>query len=275
MAEKDRTATDERLFHKHMILVMEKHTSISKTMAPKEETATKKAASFKDAQDKVTAELRRMKEQRGRRLSDAVTAAVSALEGRIMPDVSSRSEGGLDREDDLEEGGGEMGSTQRRMANLGTSVLESAMLSALLKELDEKEPENEGGKKKRRALRYKRRPLYSRPLQRQKWGDDVAAQHSEWGDLFYDLFYVAAAYNLGNLLTSALDPNYFKKGIVYFVAIFGSLYIAWEESVLYQSRYATGDYYHQFVNLLRLLFVSLSVIHIDPVRYTFILAHST
>ena len=92
MAEKDRTATDERLFPKHTIVDMEKLTSISKTMAPKEETATKKAASFKDAQDKVTAELRRMKEQRGRRLSDAVTAAVSALEGRIMPEVSSRSD---------------------------------------------------------------------------------------------------------------------------------------------------------------------------------------
>jgi hypothetical protein len=233
-------------------------------MASNEEATKKKTSlALKDAQDKVTAELRRMKELRGRRLmSDAVTAAVSALESRITPE-------------DLEEGGVEMGSTQRRMANLGTSVLESAMLSALLKELDEKEPENEGGKKMSKALRYKSRPFYSRPVQRQKWGDDVTAQHSEWGDLFYDLFYVAAAYNLGNLLTSALDPNYFEKGIVYFFALFGSLYIAWEESVLYQSRYATGDYFHQFVNLLRLLFVSLSIIHIDPVRYSFILAHPT
>ena len=238
------------------------------------ETTTKKS-SLKDVQDKVTAELRRMKEQRGRRLSDAVTAAVSALEGRIMPEVSSRSEDGLDCENDLEEGEVKMGSTQRRMANLGTSVLESEMLSALLKELDEKESENEGGKKESRALRYKRRPFYSRPVQRQKWGDDVAAQHSEWGDLFYDLFYVAAAYNLGNLLTSALDGKSFGKGIVYFFALFGSLYIAWEESVLYQSRYATGDYFHQFVNLLRLLFVSLSVIHIDPVRRIFIYSACT
>ena len=135
----------------------------------------------------------------------------------------------------------------------------------MLLELNQKEAECVGGSRQSSKLRYQRRPFYSPPRQRQKWGDDVALQHSEWGDLFYDLFYVAAAYNLGNLLTSSLEPDLYKKGVMYFVAIFGSLYIAWEESVLYQSRYATGDYFHQFVNILRILFVSLSIIHIDPI----------
>ena len=34
-------------------------------------------------------------------------------------------------------------------------------------------------------------PLYARPKQRQHWGDIQEAPHKEWGDIFFDLFYVA------------------------------------------------------------------------------------
>ena len=214
------------------------------------------------SKDEVTAELRRMKQkQRERRLTDAVSVALSVLEGGSSM---------VEKSDDVERGRNLLQEEEglnrvRRFANQGTSVLESKEISAMLLELNQKEAECVGGSRQSSKLRYQRRPFYSPPRQRQKWGDDVALQHSEWGDLFYDLFYVAAAYNLGNLLTSSLEPDLYKKGVMYFVAIFGSLYIAWEESVLYQSRYATGDYFHQLVNILRILFVSLSIIHIDPI----------
>eukprot|EP00984_Skeletonema_dohrnii_P019163 scaffold9102_cov157-Skeletonema_dohrnii-CCMP3373.AAC.9 len=39
-------------------------------------------------------------------------------------------------------------------------------------------------------------PLYSPPVQRQRYGDDKVLPHVGWGDLFFDLFFVGAAYNL-------------------------------------------------------------------------------
>ena len=37
---------------------------------------------------------------------------------------------------------------------------------------------------------------YLPPVQRQRWKDGQTLPHVNWGDLFFDLFYVAAAYNL-------------------------------------------------------------------------------
>ena len=34
-------------------------------------------------------------------------------------------------------------------------------------------------------------PWYSPPIQRQRWGEDSVLPHVNWGDLFFDLFYVA------------------------------------------------------------------------------------
>ena len=35
-------------------------------------------------------------------------------------------------------------------------------------------------------------PLYSHPKQRQRWGDTQLHPHTNWGDVFFDLFYVSA-----------------------------------------------------------------------------------
>lgn len=37
---------------------------------------------------------------------------------------------------------------------------------------------------------------YFPPVQRQRWGEEQSLPHVNWGDLFFDLFYVGAAYNL-------------------------------------------------------------------------------
>jgi hypothetical protein len=39
-------------------------------------------------------------------------------------------------------------------------------------------------------------PWYLPPIQRQRWGEDQDLPHIDWGDLFFDLFYVGAAFNL-------------------------------------------------------------------------------
>lgn len=56
-------------------------------------------------------------------------------------------------------------------------------------------------------------PWYSVPVQRQRWGDDQVLPHINWGDLFFDLFYVAAAYNLGSLLISAMNKADWSRGV--------------------------------------------------------------
>jgi hypothetical protein len=35
-------------------------------------------------------------------------------------------------------------------------------------------------------------PFFSHPQQRQRWGDAQLHPHTNWGDIFFDLFYVAA-----------------------------------------------------------------------------------
>ena len=39
-------------------------------------------------------------------------------------------------------------------------------------------------------------PWYLPPIQRQRWGEDQDLPHIDWGDWFFDLFYVGAAFNL-------------------------------------------------------------------------------
>lgn len=39
-------------------------------------------------------------------------------------------------------------------------------------------------------------PFYRPPLQRHRWHEEICLPHINWGDLFFDLFYVGAAYNL-------------------------------------------------------------------------------
>lgn len=75
-------------------------------------------------------------------------------------------------------------------------------------------------------------PWYCRPVQRQRWDDDQVLPHVDWGDLFFDLFYVAAAYNLGGMVISALGNDDWTRGMLYFVAIFGPLYNIWESDFL-------------------------------------------
>ena len=41
-----------------------------------------------------------------------------------------------------------------------------------------------------------RTPWYDPPIQRQRWDEEVTLPHVNWGDIFFDLFYVGAAYNL-------------------------------------------------------------------------------
>ena len=112
-----------------------------------------------------------------------------------------------------------------------------------------------------------RLPFYSYPRQRQRWGEPTQLPHINWGDLFFDLFYVAAAYNLGNVLISVLTPDQWQRGIIYFLGIFGALYGAWERKMNYDARYLVVDYAHRIFEVIRVFLVGLAVLHIKPVEF--------
>lgn len=107
-------------------------------------------------------------------------------------------------------------------------------------------------------------PWYAPPVQRQRWGADQSLPHINWGDLFFDLFYVAMAYNLGAMLMSALTPQAWPRGLIYYVGIFGPLYTTWETATYYESRYTKVDYAHRLFDIIRYMFVSTAVLHIKP-----------
>ena len=110
-------------------------------------------------------------------------------------------------------------------------------------------------------------PFYCRPVQRQLWEDDQVLPHINWHDLFFDLIFVAAAYNLGVMLITAMNQDDWPRGCLYFVGIFGSLYTIWENDVIYAARYTLVDYSHRIPAILRFLCVSFAALKIKPLYY--------
>ena len=124
-------------------------------------------------------------------------------------------------------------------------------------------------------------PWYSPPIQRQRWDDDANTMLPiiNYGTLFFDLFFVAAMYNLGELLLSALlltyddddeekqqRPRHQVRAIIYFIGIFGPMFVTWETDVYYQSRYCVADYAHRLFEVLRFVCITAAVLFIRPMK---------
>eukprot|EP00934_Nitzschia_sp_Nitz4_P007472 Nitzschia sp. Nitz4//scaffold31_size150131//3535//5854//NITZ4_002807-RA/size150131-processed-gene-0.124-mRNA-1//-1//CDS//3329547596//7462//frame0 len=104
--------------------------------------------------------------------------------------------------------------------------------------------------------------LYSPPIQRQRWGQRQILPRVNWGDLFFDLFYVAAAYNASNILTEA--PS--GEGCLYFLATFISVQHIWYMKMSYDARFVLqgDDVVHRTVEVLDLVILASVVLHIHP-----------
>lgn len=109
-------------------------------------------------------------------------------------------------------------------------------------------------------------PWYCPPVQRQLWEDEQVLPHVNWHDLFFDLAFVAAAYNLGGMLITTMNEHYWQRGMLYLVAMFGSLYSIWENDMVYASRYTLVDYSHRLASIWRFLCVSFAVVSIKPIH---------
>mmetsp|Transcript_5699 Transcript_5699/g.7280 ORF Transcript_5699/g.7280 Transcript_5699/m.7280 type:complete len:563 (+) Transcript_5699:38-1726(+) len=103
------------------------------------------------------------------------------------------------------------------------------------------------------------------PIQRQRWGDQQVLPHVNWGDLFFDLFYVAAAYNLAYVIKSDLNGI----SVLYFFGCFGPLTgVFWTNKLTYDLRFQMpDDFIHVFIEVVRLCLVATAVAHIRPIEY--------
>ena len=101
------------------------------------------------------------------------------------------------------------------------------------------------------------------PIQRQKWGDSDFLPHVNWGDLLFDLFYVAGAYNLAYIIKSSLSVN----SLLYVLGCFSPLMnFFWVPKMMYESMFQVpDDIMHFFLEILQLCFLASTVLHIRPV----------
>jgi len=106
--------------------------------------------------------------------------------------------------------------------------------------------------------------LFSPPRQRQKWGSKQEIPHVNWGDLFFDLFYVAAFYNLGNIFVQG-DPD--PVSVLYFLTCFFSIMQLWNDKTFYDARFVYGDdIWHKIFDSAFLVVVATACASIGPVR---------
>lgn len=106
--------------------------------------------------------------------------------------------------------------------------------------------------------------LYSPIRQRQKWGDTQVLPRVNWGDLFFDLFYVAATYNVSYILVNDTTTT----GILYAAGTFLPVMGVWQNKMYFDARFVhEDDLYHRLYSLAVLVVLATAVLHIRPVNY--------
>lgn len=83
-----------------------------------------------------------------------------------------------------------------------------------------------------------------------------------WGDTFFDLFFVAAAYNVGNIVVESPSGH----GVLYFVTCFFISLAMWRDKLFYDARFVVDDdLYHRFVEAMLFVVVAFGIVHFNPV----------
>ena len=97
------------------------------------------------------------------------------------------------------------------------------------------------------------------PTQKKRWThkDDPPLQ-TNWGDLFFDLIYVGAAFSLGKMLKSDLSWVGFSSC----AAMFLPLMQAWENKVTYCARLDNNDLVHKLVDYVESVLVAAAAVGI-------------
>jgi hypothetical protein len=94
----------------------------------------------------------------------------------------------------------------------------------------------------------------------QNWGDKQHPHHTNWADLFFDLIYVGAAYNIGNMLKA----NVSGEGVGVFLVLYLTLANCWYSKTSYSSRIKTTDIGHMASDVLDVLCIAMAALHVRP-----------
>ena len=106
-------------------------------------------------------------------------------------------------------------------------------------------------------------PIYSAPKQRQRWGEQQILPHVNWGDLFFDLFYVAAAYNLDGIMEH--DPSF--RGLLFYACCYLPILLVWVEKLNYDGKFAPDDnLFHRGWEIVHLGIVGTIIQHVQTVE---------
>ena len=82
---------------------------------------------------------------------------------------------------------------------------------------------------------------------------------------FFDLFYVAAAYNLAIIIK---ESHLSSEGFLYFWCCYGAIVVIWYEKMGYDARFAPEDnLFHRSGEVLHLVVLGMAIQHIRPVEY--------
>jgi low temperature requirement protein LtrA len=100
--------------------------------------------------------------------------------------------------------------------------------------------------------------LFKPPRQMHHWGQPQPHPHTNWFDLFFDLIFVGAAFQLGTLLEASCSA----EGVLYFASLFLSLYCAWLNKLGFDARVDADDLMHKALDIVEALSVCAAALHI-------------
>ena len=106
---------------------------------------------------------------------------------------------------------------------------------------------------------------WSRPKQRQLWGEAQILPSDNWGQIFFDLFYVGGAFNLGSVIKTS-DLGF--RCILYFCAAGFPSMMMWYDKLYFDARFTTRpghDTFHRIIEIFQLCCVATALSRIRSV----------
>lgn len=126
---------------------------------------------------------------------------------------------------------------------------------------------------------------YVIPRRRRNWADPPQHLTAGWADLFLDLIFVGAAYQLGDLIkytffsctpgsssssSSGSDayPECLPWGLAWLhsIAIFATMFRLWQSDSMYRARFDASDSFHRALDLLGYLMMIVGASNISPLQ---------
>ena len=139
------------------------------------------------------------------------------------------------------------------------------------------------------------RTFYRLPVRRHQWGDQQYELHASWADLFHDLIYVGAAYQLGSVVKASFYCTEkdgsgssgssdggggtlcvgLAIGVFYSMALFQCLVRLWLSDLFLHNRYEASDLAHRLHDCVTYLFIAMAASGILPAATALELGPST